>query len=164
METEAQIIAWSDQQNAWQRDTIRRHGWAVTAVFGDELGEYFAYTVGLSGFEHPELLVTGMPPEVAGRLLNEYGERVKAGQRLRPGDQRLDAIARRPVELLEVTDSRQAEMLDANGWYAEPDGPPVPALQLVWSDPAGLLPWEPGYSLASHLQPLHGTPVQGVGR
>lgn len=158
METEAQITAWSDQQNAWQRDTIRRHGWAVTAVYGEEIGEDFAYTVGLSGFDHPELLVTGMPPEVAGRMLNEYGERVRAGQRLRPGDQRLDPVARKPVELVEVGDSLRAGLLDANGWYGGPDQPPVPALQLVWSDPAGVLPWEPGYSLAEHLQPLHGAP------
>ncbi len=54
-------------------------------MFGDDIGESFAYTVGLTGFDHPELLLTGMPPEVAGRLLNGAGERVRSGDPLRPG-------------------------------------------------------------------------------
>lgn len=30
------VQAWRDQSDAWLRETIRRHGWAVQAVFGDE--------------------------------------------------------------------------------------------------------------------------------
>ena len=87
------LIAWQDHEQAGQRLAILRHGWAATAVFGDDIGESFAYTVGLTGFDHPELLLTGMPPEVAGRLLNGAGERVRSGDPLawsalnRPGGQ-----------------------------------------------------------------------------
>lgn len=67
METDEQLTAWRDQHQAWQRDTIRRHGWAVTAVLGDDHEPPFAYTVGLSGFGHPELVVFGLLQAVSGR-------------------------------------------------------------------------------------------------
>ncbi len=157
METDAQIRAWSDQQNAWQRDTIRRHGWAITAVFGGEEHPPFAYTVGLSGFGgHPELIITGLPPESCGRLLNDYGERVRAGERLQAGDFVFDAAAGLPLRLIEVTDSLQAEMLDANALYRVPGRRPIPALQVVWSDRSGHFPWEPGYCVPTWIQPLLG--------
>jgi len=72
-------------------------------------------------------------------------------------------VVRRPVELIEVHDSWSAGLLEANAWYESEDGVAVRALQLVWSDPAGHLPWEPGYTLAGHLQPLHGNPVGRTG-
>lgn len=161
METEAQIRAWSDQQNAWQRDTIRTHGWAITAVFGEGVDPPFAYTVGLSGYAgHPELVIVGLPSGVSGRLLNDYGERVRAGERLRAGDLVIDAHVGLPLRLIGVTDSMQAEMLDANALYQGADGRPIPALQVVWSDRGGRFPWELGYSVPMSLQPLLG-PVNG---
>jgi len=44
-----------DQYEAWQRETIRRHGWALQAVLAEDDSPPFVYTVGLSRFEHPEL-------------------------------------------------------------------------------------------------------------
>ena len=69
--------SWIDQDEAWMADTIRRRGWAIQYVGGEECSRPgcgcpagneppFAYTVGLFGLAHPELLVFGVPPEVAG--------------------------------------------------------------------------------------------------
>lgn len=157
METEEQLTAWRDQMNAWQRDTIRKYGWAVTAVFGEEEEPPFAYAVGLSGFDHPELLVVGLPEGAAGRVLNDYGERVRAGQRLVPGERRVDPVAGLPLKLIEVTDSLAAGLLDANALYQGESGRPVPALQIVVSDGDGRFPWEAGCTTPGWLQPLFGS-------
>jgi len=77
---------WNDQYDAWRRDTIRRHGWALQAVLGDEDGPPFVYTVGLTGFDHPELIVFATAQAVAGRLLNELGELVRGGRVLHAGE------------------------------------------------------------------------------
>jgi hypothetical protein len=65
---------WWDQRDAWLRETIRRCGWAVQAVFGNPRKRRpdFSYTVGLWGFGHPELLVIGLAAEVAGRVPNPH--------------------------------------------------------------------------------------------
>ncbi len=100
---EIMLQQWLDQEDAWMRDTVRSHGWAIQAVFGtgrwapsecscgcrhSDEGDSppFAYTVGMFGFGHPELLVFGLPIGTAHRTLNELGERVRHGQRLRPGE------------------------------------------------------------------------------
>ncbi|MBW8711109.1 MAG: DUF4262 domain-containing protein, partial [Mycobacterium sp.] len=51
------------------RATIRIHGWAVQSVEDDRLP--FAYTIGLHDRGLPELLVTGLSPQPAARLLND---------------------------------------------------------------------------------------------
>lgn len=76
----------ADQYGAWQRETIRTHGWALQAVLGDEEGPPYLYTVGLSGFGHPELIVFAVGQATAARLLNRLGEYVRIGGRLGPGD------------------------------------------------------------------------------
>ena len=60
--------AWIDQEDARLAATVRRHGWMIRYIGGDECsrpgcdcpksdGPPFAYTVGLFGLAHPELLI-----------------------------------------------------------------------------------------------------------
>ena len=60
----------TDQYEAWQRDTIRRHGWALQAVLGDEESPPFVYTVGLAGFRHAELILFATTQATAAAVLN----------------------------------------------------------------------------------------------
>src|SRR5262245_45910996 len=80
------LVGRADQHGAWLRETIRRHGWALQAVLGDEDSPPFVYTVGLSGFGHPELIVFATAQTAAARLLNELGELVRRGLRLSAGE------------------------------------------------------------------------------
>lgn len=77
----------SVEHDAWRRDTIRRHGWALEAVAGDEDAPPFVYTVGLSGLGHPELILFATAPPTAAAVLNGLGELVRAGRRLGPLEQ-----------------------------------------------------------------------------
>jgi hypothetical protein len=45
-----------------------------------------AYTVGLTGFGHPEIVVFGVGQTSAATLLNTLGERVRSGAQLHDGD------------------------------------------------------------------------------
>jgi hypothetical protein len=51
---------------------------------GDEPPPTFAYTIGLFGMGHPELVVTGVDLQTAGGLLNELGDRIRTGAGERP--------------------------------------------------------------------------------
>lgn len=127
-----------DQYDAWQRDTIRCHGWALQAVLGDEDGPPFVYTVGLAGFDHPELIVFATTQATGATVLNELGERVRAGGRLQAGE-RVE-LASGAVHLLPFPESEHW-LFAANDLYRSPDGPPVPALLIV---PDGELEETPG--------------------
>jgi hypothetical protein len=66
--TDAQIEARIDQDTAHITAIVRRYGWYIQYVCGSTLKESrrpahpFAYTVGLFGMHHPELLILGVPP------------------------------------------------------------------------------------------------------
>ncbi len=120
-----------DQYDAWQRETIRRHGWALQAVLGGEESPPFVHTVGLSGFAHAELILFATSQATAASVLNDLGELVRSGQRLRAGEQ--VQVRDGGVHLLAFPDSERW-LFAANDLYRMPDRPPVPALLVVPDD------------------------------
>jgi hypothetical protein len=89
---DAATLAWLDQEDAHIGTIIRRYGWFIQYVYGDPIctepgcscsdqdSVPFAYTVGLFGMNHPELLIFGVSQETAGGVLNELGDRIRAGR------------------------------------------------------------------------------------
>jgi hypothetical protein len=147
METPERFTHRLDQYDAWQRETIRRHGWALQAVLGDEDGPPFVYTVGLTGFDHPELILFATTQATAATVLNDLGELVRAGRRLRPGEQ----IRLRSGGVHLLTFPESAEWLfAANDLYRLPGEPAVPALLVV---PADELAPSPGADLPCFFCP-----------
>ena len=113
----------------WQRDTIRRHGWALQAVLGDdEDGPPFVYTVGLTGFRHPELILFATSQATAAVVLNDLGELVRAGRLLGAGDR--VALRSGDVHLLDFPGAEHW-LYAADDLYRVPGGEPVRALLVV---------------------------------
>ncbi len=162
MDTEA----WLDQQHAHIRDTIRERGWVIhyiggsaCSVPGCECGPddqpAFAYTTGLFGLGHPELLIIGVDPNTAAGVINALGERVRSGEDLMPGE--LITFAEWPHRIIpEQVPNPGDIVLWANGFYQRPAEHSVPVLQLSYDDTEGRFPWNDGYA-ASELQPRPGT-------
>jgi hypothetical protein len=149
------IQQWDDQQQAWLRETIRTHGWAIQAVSADpdQWQPPFAYTVGLTRFGHPELIVFGLPGPAAAALLNSLGTRARSG--LRIADRALfapGAIGPRAVRIARLPNPDQV-LFTAVSRY----GPRVSALQVLFADENGVFPGEQGYLEPEWLQPLPGS-------
>ncbi len=141
-----------DQELADVARTIRRFGHAIEFVAGRPS---FAYTVGLVGFGHPELLVFGLDRDTAAAVLNRTCAQIRAGRDLIPGEElELDGWSHRIV-VEDVPDATRILLL-ANRFYDRPPGSPVAAVQLTYDDRRGRFPWDPGYGLAGWLQPRPG--------
>src|SRR6476661_8442033 len=125
MDTPESLPHQIDQYEAWQRETIRRHGWALQAVLGDEESPPFVYTVGLAGFRHAELILFATTQATAAVVLNELGELVRAGRRLEAGER--VPLSCGAVYLLSFPESEHW-LFAANDLYRSVGGPPVPAL------------------------------------
>ena len=158
--------AWIDQHDANIAAMIRRYGWYIAYVGGGECscpgcdgGEVeeapFAYTVGLFGLAHPELLIFGVGSETASGVLNSLGDRIREGDALLPGQLvTLDEWQRRIVP--EVVPNPGEIVFDANRFYQRPHEASVAVLQLSYDDDAGRFPWDDGYAVPA-MQPRPGT-------
>lgn len=139
-------------------DMVLQHGWQVMLV--SESGACassehdhahdetpsdepdFAYTVGLGHrCGHPELLMSGLDPQLMHRALNEIAGRVMRGRRLAPGQVLEGVLGGVPVVLERVSEQGLRETVIWSGWFHRrtPD-----ALVVVWPTRSGLFDWQPG--------------------
>ena len=141
-----------------QDQIIDRVGWAVTAVLPtpEHPGAPFAYTVGLTAHDHPELVIAGLDPLSAQALLNDLAARVyDTGARFTHGQRVSDLIAGYDAVILEgpATDD-----LHPGAAYARYGRDRVRLRQIVWPDPQARFPWDDGYAHPPGAQPLIGRP------
>jgi hypothetical protein len=135
-----------------QCDDIATAGWTVTAVLPDEPDEaHVAYTVGLTGIGAPELVITGLRPDLAHALLGDLAERAIGGQRWTHRQRLDDLLLGHPAVIIDGTPTEQIVPGTACAIYG-PDH--VRLQQIVWPDPADRFPWDRGYQYAAHTQPL----------
>lgn len=121
---------------AYVRGLLEEHSWVVIGVNRDGYRPPYSYTVGLTAFGRPELVITGLAKGRAADVLMAATEHVldagapAAGARIRlPG--------RRPGEIVQV-----AEPSVHLGIAADLFGERLTALQLVYTDIRGRWPWD----------------------
>ncbi|MGH8873171.1 MAG: DUF4262 domain-containing protein [Acidimicrobiia bacterium] len=159
--------AWLDQQDAHLTAMIRRHGWFIHYIGGGSCSRPgcdcsddpdqppFAYTTGLFGLGHPELLIFGVPPDPAAGVLNTLGERIREGENLLPGQ--MVAFDEWPHRIIPEPVPNPGDIVFlSNDFYQRPAEYSVPVLQLSYDDTEGRFPWEEGYA-EPWAQPRPGT-------
>ncbi|WP_368496997.1 DUF4262 domain-containing protein [Herbiconiux sp. A18JL235] len=129
---------------------IEKYGWAIRHV-GEGGFPAFSYTVGLTSMGHPELVMVGLPFDAAQGFLNNMGADVRDGSRFDAGSVVWDQTEPpAPIAFVEATDVSGLTAVEQV--FGE-----VRALQAVWSDSQGRLPWDVGYRNPPEAQPLLGT-------
>ncbi len=130
------------------------HGQAVVGVGPGDVGVPFAYTVGRQWRGLPELLIVGpMPPDTLKLLLNN-ADSVGVNQ---PGDYQ-DVIASHAVRAVPC-DPVAGHMTSALALANTDNGQRF--LQLLWPDPKGRYPGEPGYDPERFPQPVYAPEDEG---
>jgi hypothetical protein len=130
------------------RSIVLAHGWATQYV--EDKPTPYAYTVGLHECGLPELLVTGVSPQRALRVLNGVARIAVRDDAPVPGD-RIQLPAGPLIEVVAV-DHPDAHMGMAVAFY----GVEFSARQLVWADGRGRWPWAAGFSDGRGRQPVLG--------
>jgi hypothetical protein len=146
------VPAWIDQEDAHVTATIRQHGWLISYIHDCENPDApaFAYTVGLFGLHHPELLLFDVDPDTASLVLNALGGRIRRGGDLVPG--RVVTVRGWSHRIVpEEVPNPDEIVFEANRFYQRA----VAVLQLTYDDRCGRFPWEPGYD-SPHIQPRPG--------
>lgn len=122
---------------------VQEFGWHVVLVSPSEGQPAFAFTIGLfRNYQHPEVIVFGLPEKAAHSILNLIGKAVKGGRRINSGDRSREFLQRYECTFVSFPRYLYADHLGyAQRFYGGDD---FPALQCVWPDREGRYPWEPG--------------------
>jgi Domain of unknown function (DUF4262) len=134
------------QVMAGTRERIERNGFTMLGVEG---ARTWTYTIGLqAGFDHPELVMTGIDPRGANRVLTDVAQRVMAGERFDSASPELD-LGYVPVRFGEVH-PRQWALGRFNGWlnyyaWLDEGRPHCDAVQVMWPDDELRFPPDPDF-------------------
>ncbi|ORI20632.1 hypothetical protein BJI47_11065 [Rhodococcus sp. 1168] len=143
---------------------VDRHGWALQYVNSEVNSNFdpdnagviepaFCYTVGLTALGHPELIVTGRSPGESAAALNTLARRVILGGRaFEPGME--SAAAGFDFHFVDVTYCDEWLLMASEVYPSDR----IRAVQAVWRDSQGDLPWEGDVS-STIVQPILGTPL-----
>ncbi|MFC9694987.1 DUF4262 domain-containing protein [Kribbella sp. NPDC056951] len=119
---------------------VQTYGWTVLHIQGDgERNPAFGYTIGLTQYDHPEIIVFDPVPDSAYLSLKPLAWAVLEGNTFGEGDD-LTGFFPPPerAELLQFPDSGM-HLFTANSMFRAAGDPPLTALQLVRSSLSPLL-------------------------
>lgn len=128
-------------------------GFMVTYMRARNVLDTYAYTLGLTAFDHPELLIVGVSVPDAHYVLSTIGRDIVAGRRLRHGEIVDDVLTcAYPLAIIgpivHEADERYP-IANARGLFSDA-GPPY---QVVYTDDDYRFPWHAGYDMTM-LQPV----------
>lgn len=128
-------------------DKVRQYGHMVMAVFPDTESDPpmpgFSYTAGLvTTYSHPEVIVFGLPPEVAHQLLNAVAARIKNGELRIEDGMRDDKTL---IGMSVVFRAVPPEQVRGHLNMARALQDDVRAFQMIWPDAAGRFAWDSGF-------------------
>jgi len=141
------------------RAAIAEAGYQVALVPSVDGGCAYGFTIGLSrSFAHPELVVVGLdeaePDGLMHELLEAAAEAVAGGGRFTAGTTDKELLDGHVLAIRAVSPEHCRALLDTADRVL---GSAVEALQLVWPDGRGLMPWNPVCDpRVSERQPLLG--------
>lgn len=127
----------ADLQMLWYKhvkDMIAQYGLMNVGVFSteDDPGPNFTYTIGLHEKYGFELVVFGLPHEIAGYVFNTIAEALAEGKTLKV-DELDDRWVNMPVKFMETDESVHGYVVQADQYYQQK----VRVLQLVVPDKNG---------------------------
>lgn len=132
-----------DQLRTWMVNTADRYGAAVLHIDGEGTRPSHAFSAGVwRRFGKPEVVVIGLPQEVAHTVVNTYVGRCGSGEKFLPGRLYEGFLNEQPVTFERVAKPYYPEFL-ASAMLLH--GHDFPALQLVLPTPeVGTFSWQQG--------------------
>ena len=120
---------------------VEKYGLSVMLVSEDEECPKFGYSIGLyRNFNHPEIIVFGLSPDLMAWIINEIAQRIKNGERCEIGKEYEGLLEGYNCVFGEAPKDCYPEYFGyAMSFYKGVD---FPALQLVWPDKENKWPWE----------------------
>jgi hypothetical protein len=124
-------------------ENITKIGWSLVGIIDGPFP--FTYSIGASSLGLPEIIITGLPYQSSGIIINNLLEGLQKGIYTLSEEEPYDLANSKFSLYLKKLNPHQIKnyMIQTFNWTK---GLPFLAYQLVYPDPMGLYPWESGYN------------------
>jgi len=147
--------------NAMLAEKIAKFGWTIIAVGSDGVNPGYSYTVGLfEKFNHPEMIVFGLPQEVAHHIIHDVANEHAKKDKMIATDCIYNQLMQGfDTAFLKVDLDQMENYLYALQTHYGKACTSVPSIQLIWTDTDNHFPWDKAFNEDFRpAQPLLGTP------
>jgi len=126
-------------------DDIEKYGCHILHILAEGDLPPFSYSVGIEkSAGQPEVIIVGLRNELAHSMINEYCERVRAGERFQPGQRVSGFLEGFDCEVRQVDPRPYREYVGWDLWLYK--GESFRLVQLVYPSTSGYWPWDEGSS------------------
>ena len=130
-----------DERDQKALDDIENFGFHVINVMEGEDSPQFTYSIGINQKQGmPDLIVIGLKHKLAHSIINNYKDRLLAGESFENGKFYSDFLGEFDVTFIEVHQKHYKEYLGWGLWLNNGDN--FKMLQLVWPTTDGVWPWD----------------------
>ncbi len=134
-----------DENDQKALDNIAKYGCHVLNIMEGEGEPSFSYSIGIGKQQgKPDLIVVGLKSDLAHLIINNYKDRLLAGDSFEPGKYYSDFLGDFDVCFILVDKAHYKEFLGWGLWLN--NGDEFEMLQLVWPTTTGVWPWNPDKS------------------
>lgn len=120
---------------------IEEYGCHILHVMVEDEYPQFSYSIGIQkSTGQPELIVTGLKQDLAHWIINEYNNRIKAGEVFSPVEFYDGFVGDFDVTFKEVEEKHYQEYFGWASWLYK--GNNFKVLQLIYPSTSGIWPWE----------------------
>lgn len=132
---------------------VGEFGWHCLHVSAEGDPVYWTYSIGIyKNWRVPEIVIFGLPDKTAHAILSGFVQDIESGDTFE-ADNRYEVFEGGYEGMFLRVDPRwHSAFLGFAQWFYEDEE--FPALQCVWPDKEGNLPWEAGFNTELPQQPL----------
>ncbi|EWH08602.1 hypothetical protein DS2_16689 [Catenovulum agarivorans DS-2] len=130
-----------DKQDQKALNDIEEYGCHIINVMEGDNEPSFTYSIGINQKQNkPDLIIVGLKRELAHSIVNNYKDRLLAGETFETGQYYSDFLGGFDVFFIEVDKSHYKEYLGWGLWLN--NGDDFKMLQLIWPTTDGVWPWD----------------------
>lgn len=134
-------------EQVWKKtlDTVNEAGWCIMAIDSGRRSPAppYAYSVGMCNKGIPELLITGLTPQVACFTLNEICKGLVSGKFRGFDDEQVSGLTPVTFKLRELHLKDVEKFLPICVQYSQHTGKPMQFMQVIFPDTKGSYPGDP---------------------
>ena len=125
---------------------VKDYGFHIVWIKTEETQPEYCFTIGLEySYEHPEIILMGLPIGAGKNIINILGAEIKNGKKFIDSDDYIK-ISSQKFMVKKMDPANYGEYIGYFMWFYRSLKTPPAVMQLFWPDESGKFPWDDGFT------------------